>query len=124
MSNADCIFCKIVHGELPSTKAHEDDIVLAFEDIAPIAPTHTLIIPKQHIGRLQGDEDEATLGHMVTTAAKIARTKGLTEGGYRLAINQGDDAGQLVEHVHLHLLGGEQLGPPAAVAGRDGQPEG
>ena len=107
---ASCIFCKIVRGELPSTKAHEDDTVLAFEDINPMAPTHTLIIPKQHIGRLQGGEDKATLGHMVATAARIAHAKGLAEGGYRLAINQGDHAGQLVEHVHLHLLGGEQLG--------------
>ena len=107
----DCLFCKIAAGEIPSTKAYEDERVLAFYDIDPQAPVHVLIIPKKHIASADAvtASDAALLFHMFEVAQQIARDKGLTESGYRLVTNVGRDAGQSVPHLHLHLLGGRSL---------------
>ena len=109
---SDCLFCRIVKGELPSTKVCEDDRVYAFEDIAPKAPIHVLIVPKKHISTLNDLEpdDDQTVGHLVHTAAQIARERGVDEVGYRTVFNVNDVAGMVVPHIHLHLLGGRQLG--------------
>jgi histidine triad (HIT) family protein len=107
----DCIFCKIVAGEIPSTKVYQDDTVTAFRDINPVAPTHILIIPNKHIPSVNDltPEDEATMGYLYTIAQKIAADEGVAESGYRLTINTGPDGGQVVFHLHLHLLGGRKL---------------
>lgn len=113
MSNyvSDCIFCKIVAGEIPCTKVYESDTVLAFEDINPIAPVHVLVIPKRHV--VQADEcteaDRELLGDMMLAAGEVARIKGITESGYRLVVNNGQEGGQVVHHMHLHVLGGRQM---------------
>ena len=108
MSAENCIFCKIVAGDIPSSKVHEDDVCIAFDDLSPQAPTHILVIPKQHIDSLDKTEadQKATLGHLLLTAADIARSKGFAENGYRVVINTNGDGGQTVFHLHLHLLGG------------------
>ena len=106
----DCIFCKIAAGQIPSTKVYEDDLVLAFRDIAPQAPTHILVIPKAHIGSVaEITADNADLvAHIFTLIPKIAAEEGL-ESGYRVVSNCGDDAGQTVHHLHFHILGGKKL---------------
>ncbi len=106
---ADCIFCKIVAGEIPSKKAYEDDQVLAFYDINPLAPVHILIIPKVHIACAAdlNEENAGVVSHIAVVAAKLAREFGLTS--YRLQTNCGPDAGQTVFHLHFHLLGGKVL---------------
>ncbi len=108
----NCIFCKIIKGEIPSTKIYEDDEILAFNDINPIAPIHILIIPKKHIQSTNEitQEDELTIGKIHTTIAKIAKEKGIAEKGYRIITNCGEDAGQEVKHLHFHLIGGTKLG--------------
>ncbi len=105
----DCIFCKIVKGEIPSKKVYEDDKILAFHDISPLAPTHILIIPKVHIKDAFAitEENADLIGHIAVVAAKIAREQGLES--YRLQTNCGADAGQSVFHLHFHLLGGKVL---------------
>ncbi|MBE6936601.1 MAG: histidine triad nucleotide-binding protein [Ruminococcaceae bacterium] len=107
----DCIFCKIIAGEIPSTKVYEDERVLAFRDIAPMAPTHILVIPKEHIPSFAyiNEENAPLVAHILAVAAKIAREEGLEEGGYRIVSNCGDDAGQTVKHLHFHILGGRKL---------------
>lgn len=107
----DCLFCKIISGDIPSNKAYEDEKVLAFYDIAPQAPVHILIIPKEHIGSAQelSTDNNELLGHMFAIARKLASEKGLDCSGYRLVTNVGDDAGQSVKHLHLHLIGGRTL---------------
>ena len=107
----DCLFCKIIAGDIPSEKIHEDDVCIAFDDISPQAPTHVLIIPRQHISSLDEAEKshKETLGHLLLTAADIAREKGFAEDGYRVVINTNDDGGQTVFHLHVHLLGGRQF---------------
>jgi len=109
MKKDDCIFCKIAAGEIPSKKAFADDRVYAFHDIAPKAPTHVLVIPRKHIGRLAeaGPGDELLIGEVVARAAAIARELGLEH--YRLVANNGEGAGQTVFHLHFHLLGGRAL---------------
>lgn len=109
----DCLFCKIIRGEIPTKKVYEDERVFVFEDINPQAPTHVLIIPKQHIvGLKEAKAEEAEiLGYCQLTAAKIARQRGI-ESGYRTVYNVGPGAGQSVFHLHLHLLGGRNLGWP------------
>ena len=106
----DCLFCKIVAGEIPSTKVYEDDKVLAFRDIAPMAPTHILVIPKTHIGSVaEITADNADLvAHIFTVIPKIAKDEGL-DSGYRVVSNCGPNAGQTVQHLHFHILGGKQL---------------
>jgi histidine triad (HIT) family protein len=109
----DCLFCKIVDGKIPAKKVYEDEKVIAFEDINPQAPTHLLIIPKQHIVGLKEarPEDAEILGYCQLVAAKIGRERNL-EDGYRTVYNVGPRAGQSVFHLHLHLLGGRDMGWP------------
>lgn len=108
MNRQDCLFCKIAAGEIPSKKIYEDDVCLAFNDISPQAPTHVLIIPRGHLDSLDAatDEHKETLGHLLLTAAEIAREKGFAGDGYRVVINTNADGGQTVFHLHVHLLGG------------------
>ena len=107
---ADCLFCKIIAGDIPSTKVYEDDQVLAFRDIAPQAPTHILVIPKAHIPSVDGitAENSGVVAHIFQIIPQIAQAEGLT-GGYRVVSNCGADAGQTVHHLHFHILGGKQL---------------
>ena len=108
MSN--CLFCKIIAGDIPSTKVYEDELVLAFRDIAPQAPTHVLVIPKTHISGVSGitAENSALVAHIFEVIPAIARAEGL-ENGYRIVSNCGPDAGQTVPHLHFHILGGKPL---------------
>lgn len=112
---SDCLFCGIIAGDVPSTKVYEDDEVFAFEDISPRAPTHVLVVPKKHISTVNDlrAEDNELVGHMVGAARSIARDRGIDESGYRAAFNVNKDGGQVVYHIHLHVLGGKPLGPPA-----------
>lgn len=109
----ETIFSKIIRREIPSDIVYQDDLVTAFRDISPQAPSHVLIIPNQLIPTVNDvkPEDEAALGRMVTVAAKIAQQEGIAEDGYRLIINCNRHAGQEVYHIHMHLLGGRSLGP-------------
>jgi histidine triad (HIT) family protein len=111
--SVDCLFCKIVAGEISAKRVDEDELSLCFADINPQAPTHLLIIPKEHIASQAHAEQRhgALLGHLVGKAASIARSVGL-DGGYRVVINTGADGGQTVDHLHLHLLGGRPMGWP------------
>jgi histidine triad (HIT) family protein len=107
-ADPDCLFCKIVAGEIPSTKVHEDDVIVAFRDIAPRAPTHILVIPRDHIASAADltEADGPMLGRLFATTAGIARREGIADAGYRLVSNVGQWGGQSVDHLHLHLLGG------------------
>lgn len=109
----DCIFCKIIEGSIPSNKVYETDTVLAFKDIQPAAPVHILIIPKKHIATMNdvSDSDDKVIAELFAAARTIAQEQGIAESGYRLINNVNSDGGQVVYHLHLHLLGGEKLGP-------------
>lgn len=106
--NDSCLFCKIVAGDIPSAKVHEDEHCIAFNDINPQAPAHILIVPKEHYDSLDKAQPKHkdVLGHMMLTAADIARSKGFSEKGYRVVVNTNGDGGQTVFHLHLHLLAG------------------
>jgi len=106
----DCLFCAIIDGEIPSTKVFEDDFCFAFRDINPQAPTHVLVVPKEHIAPVNGvtAENCAVVAHIFEVIPQIAAGEGLT-GGYRVVSNCGDDAGQTVHHLHFHILGGKRL---------------
>ena len=106
----NCLFCKIAAGIIPSTKVYEDELVYAFRDIAPQAPTHILVIPKAHIASCNGitAENSAVVAHIFQVIPQIAKEEGL-ENGYRVVSNCGDDAGQTVHHLHFHILGGKKL---------------
>ncbi|MGD1087029.1 MAG: histidine triad nucleotide-binding protein [Verrucomicrobiota bacterium] len=108
------IFEKIIAREIPADIVFEDEVVLAFRDVNPKAPTHVLIVPKRSIARLSeaGPEDEPMLGHLLHKAAEVARQLGLEKSGYRLVINNGRDGGETVPHLHCHILGGRGLGWP------------
>jgi histidine triad (HIT) family protein len=108
---ADCLFCKIIAGEIPSTKVYEDDYVLAFRDIEPQAPQHIIIIPKKHIASANEitAENSSLIGKIFEVASKIAKELGFSENGYRIVNNCGEDGGQTVGHIHFHLLGGRNL---------------
>ncbi|HYE13144.1 MAG TPA: histidine triad nucleotide-binding protein [Pyrinomonadaceae bacterium] len=110
----DCIFCKIAAGEIPSGKVFEDERAVAFRDINAQAPTHVLVIPREHVASLEeaGDAQESMLGHLLLVAARVAREQGLKDSGYRTVINTGAGAGQSVFHLHLHVLGGRPLSWP------------
>ena len=111
---ADCLFCRIVAGEIPSDRVHEDDQVIAFRDIAPRAPTHILVIPRAHIAsaaELTG-ADGPLLGRLFGAAAQVAREQGIADDGYRLVTNVGRWGGQTVDHLHLHLMGGRPFDWP------------
>jgi histidine triad (HIT) family protein len=112
MSN--CLFCKFVSKEIPTQVVFEDESCLAFEDIHPKAPVHTLIVPKRHIESLNaaGAQDENLLGHLLLIAQQLARLKGVADSGYRAVINSGPDGGQSVFHVHIHLMGGRSMAWP------------
>ena len=114
MSEQNCLFCKIVAGEIPAALVHEDARAVAFRDINPQAPTHVLVIPRAHIESLNdaAQTDEPLLGHLLRVAARVANREGLSESGYRTVVNTGADAGQSVFHVHVHLLGGRNLAWP------------
>lgn len=109
----NCVFCKIIEGKIPSTPVYQDELGYAFADLNPKAPVHVLIVPREHIGSLdQANEDKRTLlGHLLWAAAEIARKKGLVNG-YRIVVNTGEEGGQTVDHLHLHLLGGRVLSWP------------
>ena len=106
----NCLFCKIIAGIIPSTKVYEDELVFAFRDIAPQAPTHILVIPKVHIDSCNGitAENSAVVAHIFEVIPQIAKAENL-ESGYRVVSNCGDDAGQTVHHLHFHILGGKKL---------------
>ncbi|WP_018870165.1 MULTISPECIES: histidine triad nucleotide-binding protein [unclassified Thioalkalivibrio] len=110
----DCIFCKIVAGEIPATIVRETDDVIAFEDLHPQAPLHVLVIPRRHIATLNDltAEDAETVGNMARVAAGIAAERGYAEDGYRTVMNCNQQGGQTVYHIHMHLLGGRPLGWP------------
>ncbi len=110
----DCLFCKIIAGDIPSTNVYHDQQVTAFRDVAPSAPTHILITPNKHIDSINmlDTEDEQLIGHLFTTAKQLAAQEGIAKGGYRLIINTNADAGQTVFHIHLHLLGGAPMKHP------------
>mgnify|MGYP003490981122 FL=1 len=105
----DCVFCKIVEGKIPSTKVYEDDEVLAFKDINPIAPIHILIIPKKHIKSLTELNDNKLLAHIFKVIKDVAKSQGVEEKGYRVITNIGEDGGQAVKHLHFHVIGGKKL---------------
>jgi histidine triad (HIT) family protein len=110
---SDCLFCKIVAGDIPSTKVYEDDVVVAFEDVNPQAPVHLLVVPRRHVASLDAAsrDDEALLGRVLLVAREIARERGI-ESGYRVVNNCGSSAGQSVFHIHFHVLGGRPMGWP------------
>jgi histidine triad (HIT) family protein len=110
----DCLFCKIISGDIPSTNVYRDEQVTAFRDINPSAPTHVLIVPNKHIDSVNMliSDDEPLMGHLFLVAKQLAVQEGIAEGGYRLIINTGADAGQTVPHIHLHLLGGAPMKHP------------
>ncbi len=109
---ADCIFCRIARGEVPAAFLYEDDRVVAFADISPQAPVHVLVVPRRHIASVAAlkADDAALAGHMVMVTQKLAGELGVAASGYRLVANAGPDSGQLVPHLHFHLLGGRPLG--------------
>ena len=107
-----CLFCRIVRGEIPATLVAESDRCVAFRDVNPQAPTHVLVIPREHVASLDDAGDAELLGEMSLMAARIARDEGIASSGYRTVINTGRDAGQTVHHIHLHLLGGRRLAWP------------
>lgn len=111
---SDCLFCKIIRRDIPSSIVYEDDAVLAFNDINPQAPTHVLIVPKRHISTLNDltSADDQLVGEMIRRAAAIAKDRGLSERGFRTVFNTNREAGQTVFHIHLHLLGGRSLAWP------------
>lgn len=116
----DCLFCKIAAGQIPSNKLYEDDQLLAFYDIDPQAPTHFLVIPKQHIDSAAAltESDAALLGHIYAVIADLCRQLGVAENGYRVVTNVGADGGQSVKHLHFHVLAGRSLAWPPADASR------
>ena len=108
----DCIFCKIVNKEIPSTIVYEDDMVIAFNDLNPVAPVHILVVPKKHMTDILNveKEDMKYIEAVVEAIQKITKEKGIAESGFRVVNNCGEDGGQTVKHIHLHIIGGEKLG--------------
>jgi histidine triad (HIT) family protein len=114
MNLPDCLFCRIVRGEVPAAKVFENERVLAFRDINPQAPVHVLVIPKQHVASLDdlGDEHKALIGEIHLVGRDLAKQEGVQGNGWRWVVNVGEDAGQTVPHLHFHLLGRRRLGWP------------
>jgi histidine triad (HIT) family protein len=114
MNAGECTFCKIIAGEIPSELEFSDEQVTAFRDINPVAPTHILIVPNRHIPSTNqiSAQDEALVGHMINVARQLAEKEAIQDSGYRLIINTGPDAGQVVFHLHLHLIGGQPMRHP------------
>jgi histidine triad (HIT) family protein len=112
IASSDCLFCKIIAGDIPANRVYEDEFCIGFPDINPQAPTHLLIVPKEHIASIaKAESHTALLGYLMVAAAKIAREEKLSKG-YRIVVNTGDDGGQTVNHLHLHLLGGRHMNWP------------
>lgn len=107
---SDCLFCKLISGEIPAKKVYEDEVCFAFDDIEPEAPVHTLIVPKTHYDNLQDDVPAEVLGHLLSVAPKVADIKGVGESGFRCVINTGEDSAATVSHLHIHILGGVKMG--------------
>lgn len=107
---SDCIFCKIAAGEIPSTKVYESEQVLAFRDLNPVAPTHVLVIPKEHHANICDGVSAELMGAMVEGIRQVVKSEGIEESGYRVITNKGADAGQTVNHFHMHVLGGTNMG--------------
>ena len=105
----DCLFCKIVAGTIPSQIVHQDDDLIVFKDINPVAPHHLLVIPRKHIASVSELQDTELSGKLLQAAAEVADKLGFKEAGFRLVINTGSDGGQLVNHLHIHVLGGREL---------------
>lgn len=116
---ADCLFCRIIAGQIPANVVYRDKQSIGFEDIHPVAPVHVLFVPKRHLDSVSsmGETDEETVGHLMLAATKYARERGIEQSGYRLVANVGPDAGQTVFHLHVHLIGGKPL-RGAATSGR------
>lgn len=112
MTDVSCIFCGIAKGDIPSDVVERSEDLLAFRDIDPKAPTHVLIVPTAHVASLNAEDDADLLGRMILMARSLAAKEGIAGSGYRLVLNTGDDGGQSVDHIHLHLLGGRPLGWP------------
>jgi histidine triad (HIT) family protein len=114
MTDPDCLFCRIIEGAIPARMIHEDDLVVAIEDINPVAPVHRLLMPRQHIASAADltDADGPVLGRLFAVAAQLAAAAGLPERGYRLVANVGADGGQSVPHLHVHLMGGRNFAWP------------
>ena len=108
---SDCLFCKIAAKAIPAKLVHEDDQAVAFDDINPQAPVHTLVIPRRHVASMAelNEADAGLLGHLLLVGNQVAKQKGIAEGGYRLVVNTGRNGGQTVFHLHLHLLGGRPM---------------
>ena len=106
---SDCLFCRIVRGEIPASIVRDTEDLVAFRDINPQAPVHVVIVPRQHIASLNEATDAATLGQLSLTAAQIAKSEGIAESGFRTVVNTNRDAGQTVFHIHLHLIGGRDM---------------
>ncbi len=111
---SDCLFCKIVAGEIPCDKVFENELLIAFRDISPVSPNHILIIPKKHISSLNelSEEDRFLAGEMLLSAKKIAKSEKINLSGYRTVFNTNDDGGQTVFHIHMHLIGGRKMDWP------------
>lgn len=109
MHDPDCIFCKIIEGEIPSTKVYENDYVYAFEDLNPMMPVHTLIIPKNHYKNIADGIPNEEMAELMQAVGTVAKLKGIDESGFRVEINTNDDACQTVHHVHVHVLGGAPM---------------
>ena len=114
MTDSDCLFCKIIAGEVPSTEVTSTESTYAFRDINPGAPTHVLVVPRRHIesAATVTADDAGTLAEVLATAQEVARLEGIADSGYRLVLNVGDDALNSVPHLHVHVLGGKRLGWP------------
>lgn len=111
---AECLFCRIAEGKVPARIVYQDEQAVAFEDVHPQAPVHILVIPRKHLANLLGvaEEDEALAGHLMRVASRVAQEKGVADSGFRVVANVNRDAGQSVDHLHLHVLGGRRLGWP------------
>jgi histidine triad (HIT) family protein len=114
MAEQDCLFCKIIAGEIPGEFVHQDELCVVIRDINPQAPHHLLVLPREHLESLDdaSRKDEAMLGHLLRVGARIANESGLAEGGYRVVVNNGAGAGQSVFHLHVHVLGGRPMNWP------------
>jgi diadenosine tetraphosphate (Ap4A) HIT family hydrolase len=109
--SVDCVFCRIVAGEIPATKVLEDDLIVAIRDLHPVAPVHVLLMPRAHVASALdlGEADAPLAGRLLASAAALARAEGIADGGFRLVVNAGVDGGQTVEHLHVHLMGGRAM---------------
>lgn len=115
----DCIFCRIGAGEIPVTPVYQDDVVIAFDDMSPQTPVHTLVIPRKHYATLGDVDDAAVLSALFAAVPLVARTKGVEQSGYRVIVNNGPDANQTVKHLHVHVMGGRPLAHGMVVFSED-----